>query len=324
MSLSSTIVDKDLTVLSRLLDPLPVRDFLEGYWAKRFVHVSGASDKFAGLFSWDELNHILERFPTEPPRLRLNKNGKEVDSSRYLTSVRLGERVGLCRLNADRLTSELKDGATLNFNCADEMCPALNELCEGLERVFRVAIGANVYAVLAQEEEGLPLHWDEQDNLIIQISGRKRWTIFEPTKIYPLANDPDLPPTPIKEPVWDGILCSGSLMHVPRGWWHLTHPINEPSLHVTITVKSLTGSDFLQWLVRRLMRTSKEIRKNLPLLNSNYDRIEYLQALRTEIVSEWEPDLLDRFISLQETRLRVRPRLELPAGPTLAGDSERP
>src|SRR5947209_8094290 len=248
MGLSANLTDLDLACLQELLWPVSARDFLDQAWGPQFAHVEGPKDKFSSLFPWSLLNKVLEQHPLEPPRLRLYKDGKDIDPEHYLVSERLGNRDQVKRLRAQELTKELKQGSTLVLNCAEEASPALRELCIALERIFRVYIIVNLYVAFGSDS-GFPLHWDSQDTLILQLSGRKKWSIFEPTRLHPLREDEETPAKPSAPPIWEGILEAGALFHIPRGWWHIAYAVDEPSLHLTVTVKSPTGLDLLRWFV---------------------------------------------------------------------------
>ena len=50
------------------------------------------------------------------------------------------------------------------------------------------------------------------------------------------------------------LLEAGDLLYIPRGWWHVAMPLDEPTLHLTVGVNNLTGADFLRWFADRLRR----------------------------------------------------------------------
>ena len=62
-----------------------------------------------------------------------------------------------------------------------------------------------------------------------------------------------------------GRACSktADLLYIPRGWWHVATPLDEPTLHLTVGVNNPNGADFLAWYVDRL-KTSEDVRRDLP------------------------------------------------------------
>lgn len=313
MSLSFDLSDLDLNCLDQILSPISAREFLDTFWGREFLHVEGPKDKFWHLFPWTKLNTALEEYPFQPPRMRLVKGGREINADKYLFLERLGSRDKTKRLSATNLTNELQQGATLILNCAEEVSPTLRQLCAGLEKLFRVYVIVNLYLAF-KSDNGFGTHWDDQDTFILQVYGRKRWRVYEPTRAHPLKEDKEQPAKP-SALVWDGILEEGGLFHIPRGWWHVAYPVDEPSLHLTVTVNSLTGLDFLRWHIDGLMATT-QVRENLPLLKSSEERRQYAEALKEAVLNAWTPDMMEQFIAERDSSSTPRPRLHLPESVT--------
>lgn len=306
---ASLVPSADLGCLSALLSPISSEEFLGCHWQKHFLHVPGPVGKFKHLFSWPLLNKLLEEYPFDSPRMRLSKAGKPISPDKYLVS-RTDRNGTLRSIRSVSLTSELKQGATLILNYADDVSPSLRDLCVGLERVFRKHVVANLYAGF-RTDNCFPLHWDEQDTLILQIAGRKKWQIYEPTLSYPLEGRGPVPPMPTAAPTWDSIIEEGSLFHIPRGWWHVAYPLDEPSLHVTVTVNTLTGLDLLHWIVEE-MGNSLTARANIPIWEERERQGEYVDVLKRDLISAWKPELLARFIGEMESSIVSRPHMQLP------------
>jgi Cupin superfamily protein len=302
--------NSDLRCLDELLSPISGKEFLQQNWGCQFLHVAGPKDKFKALFSWNLLNSALEQNRFEPQRLRLYRGGNEIPSERYLEFPPIqGRNVGR-RIKMRGLMDELRRGSTLILNYADEISPTLRDLAISLERIFRRYIIANLYIAVGSDN-GFALHWDDHDTLIVQVSGRKRWLIYEAKSTDPIYAQ--APPRPDSNdiPVWDGLLEEGSLFHIPRGWWHVAYPVNDPSLHLTITVKSHTGHDMLRWVMETL-KSSALIRGNLPLWASPEAQEEYVQSLKQLVTQAWPPDLFGQFMDYLDSSASPRPQLRLP------------
>lgn len=309
--------------LGLLVSPLSADDFLRDVWARQFMHVSGHKDKFKKLFSWGQLNKALEHCPLEPPRIRLSKDGKDVEPQKYLVSTNLGGRGKIHHIRPTRVIKELRQGATLILSYIEALSPELKHLSVALEKLFRVYVNVNLYAAFGGDG-GFGLHWDDQDSLILQLEGRKRWAVYEPTRNHPVIDD-KLPPPPTAAPVWDGILDEGGLFHIPRGWWHLASPVNEPSLHLTITVNSMTGLDFLRWFVDGL-KNSESVRANIPVWATPTEERDHFELIKQELLRAWKPDVPSRFVAHLDT-LAVPycnmglPNMIAPNGPRIDADT---
>lgn len=284
--------------LDHLVSPWSSDDFLRTIWARQFLHISGHKDKFRKLYSWDQLNRTLENYPLEPPRIRLSKGGQDIDPQRYLAPINVPSRGKIHHLRLTELRRELQQGATLVLSHIENLSPELKQLSAALERLFRVYVNINLYAAFGTDE-GFGLHWDNQDSLVLQLGGRKRWRVYEPTRLYPMASDKSTP-VPTGVAVWDGILDEGGLLHIPRGWWHIASPMSEPSFHLTVTINSVTGLDFLRWFVDGLTNCER-VRENIPVWAWSAGEPGHLDLIRQELLRGWKPDLAERFVAHLDT-----------------------
>jgi ribosomal protein L16 Arg81 hydroxylase len=289
-------------MIASIVVPMTEDEFLSRYWGREFVHIPGRQDKFADYFPWEVLNRTLEEHRFHPKRLRLIRAAKDIDAKLYLKDE---------RVDSAKLTNELKQGATLIFNGCEEVHPPLRDLCASLEKLFHVYVLTNLYAGW-RTDNGFDIHWDDQNTLILQVSGRKRWQVWKPTRLHPFKEDvADVKTKPKDPPVWEGILEQGGMLSIPRGWWHVAYPLDEPCLHLTVTVKCLNGIDMLQWLSNQL-KTSVLARMDVPVIDSPATRESWLSALKQDLDAAWTTDLIDRYLNDAESKLAVRPRLHLP------------
>jgi hypothetical protein len=173
----------------------------------------------------------------------------------------------------------------------------------------------NLYAGW-RTDNGFNVHWDDQDNLILQVAGRKRWKIWNQTRPYPFKEDVvDTSKPPAEEPAWDGILEAGGLLSVPRGAWHVAYPLDEPSLHLTVTIQNYTGIDLLRWLAEQL-KSSEAARMAIPIMAGPEERTRWLEQVRADLAAAWDDAILDRYLAEVDAKAVPRPRISLP------GDAE--
>jgi ribosomal protein L16 Arg81 hydroxylase len=305
------------TQLADLLHPVSTETFVRQYWTKLFLHVPGAVDKFAHLYSWEVLNRALQELRFGQLRLSVVRAGRALDPARYLAHVP-------GQVHAERLTREFAQGATIILNNCEEVHLPLRGLCAGLERMFHVPVSANLYAA-CRTDNGFDVHWDEQDTLILQIYGRKHWKVWAPTRQSPLTDDvvdTSAATKPGGPPLWDGILEQGGMLSLPRGWWHLASPLGAPSLHVTVTIKNVTGIDLLRWLAEQ-MKGSATARMSLPAVDDANARHMWLDALWKDLSASWHQDLIERYLADCDRRLIPRPSLRLPEEPAAIPSATR-
>jgi len=299
------------TALFNLLAPFDSATFLAEFWCKRLLKVAGASEKFTHLFGWGDLNRILHEHRLKPPRLLLFRGGRQIDPANYLT---LDEGTKDFALNVNPFCKELEAGATLVLNNVDEMSGKLSSFTGELERHFNTRVHANLYASW-RIENGFRLHWDDTDTFIIQLSGNKQWCVYEPTVPSPLRNGMYTPP-PAGSPLLDELLEQGSLLYVPRGWWHLVTPTDVPSLHITLTLQKPIGSVFVKWALDQA-QLSEACRSDVPAFADYEAKARYVASLTAAVISSMTVDGLDVFLASRLAGSRHHEYLALPTLSTL-------
>ena len=226
------IRDRGSAALAALLEPLTLDEFLARNWRQCHLWCHGAADRFSDLLSWPILSRILEHHWRETYRFRLARQGHDLDPASYTDEGRFTRRI-----RAREVTEQLRCGATLSFDAIDEVHEPLTRLAESFETFFRGGTNINIYAGW-RSCHGLDLHRDNEEIFIAQLDGRKRWLLYGFT-----TDDLDRTclreqSTPPRGAAFDEILTPGDLLYIPRGCYHLAVPLNEPTLHLTISVKN--------------------------------------------------------------------------------------
>jgi ribosomal protein L16 Arg81 hydroxylase len=278
--------------------------FLAEYWNTSFLRLEGEKGRFSTLLTWPDLNSILASRSLQPRQLRLVQSGKTIESVKYRT-----QSPGGGSLDSGALTACLARGATLVLNNIDTLADPIAALCRSLEDALQAVVTTNLYASW-QTENGFDLHWDDQDTMILQVAGRKQWQVYGPTRIHPLRTDPVDPPKPQSEPIWSGVLADGDMIYLPRGWWHMAHPMAEPSLHLTVTIVPPNGVNFLKWLIDDL-QSQALIRSNIPLPGPAQE--SYFKELRQMLAESLDKQAPLRFLRAQTGHRNIQSSLQLPA-----------
>jgi ribosomal protein L16 Arg81 hydroxylase len=301
----------------QVIAPMARAEFLRDYWDKSFVRIPGMPGRFADLLRWDELNAILEQHRLMPPRLKLFQNGQAVDPQRFLTPTMFG----VPRLDAGGLAACLAQGATLILDDVQEIAPRVQALMHTFQDVMHTDTYANLYASW-HGQNGFDLHWDPVPAFILQLVGRKRWQVFGPTRKHPLEGD-EQSSRPTGAPLWDGILEDGDTLYIPRGWWHVAFPINEPSLHLTVSPTLPNGIDFLGWAIRKL-RAQEDARANLPVLAGTAALAAQAKKLRGLMDEVLTGDSATEFLREWQANIRPTPRIRLQDMPYRQGAAVEP
>jgi Cupin superfamily protein len=279
-----------INTFAQAISPLEVEEFLICVWDRDFFHGEGEAQRYEHLFPWHALNDALTLQRHAPPRIKMVKAGKLLDPWTYLI-----KEMGTGRVRAEEVRKYLRDGATLILNCVEEIYSPLADLVKSFEETLRIRVNVNLYAGW-KAACGFDTHFDVQENLVLQLYGRKRWRVWRPTRDSPLKPDVVEASKPTDQPVWDGVLESGSFIYIPRGWWHVAEPMNEPCMHLTFTINANTGHDFLAWIVKR-SRQSPVVRRTLPLAWNHKLQCDYLTELRTTLGEYLTDETLAEFLN---------------------------
>jgi ribosomal protein L16 Arg81 hydroxylase len=293
----------------QIIAPLSRDKFIRNHWNKAFARMQGPAERFQGLFGWDELNAVLEQHRLTPPRLVLYKDGAPIDPARYVTPPHLGTP----RIDSGGLAVCVAEGATLILNDAQEISPKLRALMHAFQDALHTDTFANLYAAW-HSQKAFDLHWDPQDSIILQLSGKKRWKVYKPTRLHPLEDDIEKPVPPTGEPAWEGVMKEGDALYIPRGWWHVVFPLNEPSLHLTVSLTPPKGIDFLGWAVSKLRRET-QVRADLPALKGADAKAAQLKALKGLVDGVLNEAALDEFIGQWDSNIGHSPHINLPHAP---------
>jgi hypothetical protein len=291
-----------------VMAPLGTGIFLRDFWLEQFVHIPGKPGRFTPLLGWDELSAILEQQRLTPPRLKLYRDGQPLDPSLYLTPAMFG----VPRLDAGRLAIALAQGASLILDDAQELAPRVQSLMGAFQDALHTDAFANLYAGW-HSQNAFNRHWDPQEAIVLQLAGRKRWRVWRPTRLHPLKNDSETPIPPTAAPAWEGVLNDGDVLYIPRGWWHDAFPLNEPSLHLTVSLTPPTALDYLGWVMSRL-RDHADLRASLPPGDGAW-QVEMTTRISRLVTDMLQAAPLAEFQRQWEANIRPNPHINLPGGP---------
>jgi ribosomal protein L16 Arg81 hydroxylase len=124
-------------------------------------------------------------------------------------------------------------------------------------------VQANAYYT-PRSAQGLAVHHDTHDVVVLQLAGEKRWLVYEPVLELPLKHQHYS--RELGEPgetVYDVTLRAGDTLYLPRGWLHEALTSNHDSLHLTIGVNVYTWVDALKAAVESC-GDDVEFRRSVP------------------------------------------------------------
>ena len=235
---------------------LEARNFSTEHWEKAPLLLSGTQAMeglMATILSAQDLPALSERLSRfeEPPQ----------------QVMRDGERRDPRELCLDFL-----NGGSAIINRIDTLWAPVGRLCQALRANFLHVFA--VFYLTPRASRAVPAHSDDQDVFIVQVAGRKSWTVYGAPIELPHTHEQLGKHEPIDykslgPPLLTAELSPGSVLYLPRGFVHEARATEEggSSLHITLTVQTsdLNWSTFLRDGIAELHRHSAAARLPLPL-----------------------------------------------------------
>ena len=283
--------------LASLVHPMDARRFLDEHWPDRPYCTHGPLDRLGSLARAPQLRSFAAMLKAERRSIRAWMRDSE---GRHRTAV----------VTANQAEHFYATGA-VTISIDSVAVPAVRRMGERLRRELGPsvrAVSCNAY-VSPGGRGTTALHFDDHEVFAIQLRGRKRWS-FAPNLHVPsplvdyavgMEVKPELRalcrrlPETLPEDAATAVLEPGSVLFLPRGYWHLTDTL-EPSVHLTLAVAGTSWADLVVGRIReRLVRDEEWRRTATGLTGSRAARTRarrHLTSLLTPLSRELET-LLD-------------------------------
>ena len=210
-----------------LLDPVSAAEFEADYYERRLLHVErAAAGYFDPLLSVEDLDAVLGTQRVRHPDVSLVRGDEDLPRSEYADATGT--------VDPRRVAALFDQGATVIFQQLHHRIPALARQCVALGRRFGSRMQTNIY-LTPPRAQGFVAHWDTHDVFVLQLRGRKRWSIYDTPIALPLRGQKFDPaqhrPGAGERPV--RARSRQPRLH-PRGLMHSAESLDEVSLHVTL------------------------------------------------------------------------------------------
>ena len=220
--------------------PAPV--FAEENWgrAPRLSRSAELPADFTDLLDQESVDELVSERGLRTPFLRVAKDG----AVRPATSFTRGGGAGASIADQaadDKVLAELAAGSTLVLQGLHRTWPPLVDFSARLADELGHPVQINAY-VTPPQNQGFAPHHDVHDVFVLQVSGRKHWTVHSPVVDDPLGNQPfdgfkgEIAERVAQAPQIDTVLEPGDALYLPRGTVHSAQALGETSIHLTIGV----------------------------------------------------------------------------------------
>jgi ribosomal protein L16 Arg81 hydroxylase len=245
--------------------------------------------------AWTIVTDLLQRAPL----LGQNENNLELPVVMIDGNVQPLEDVMERHGTTQTLFSAYLDGCSIVQNHADLISPWIAALCLDLQDTFPYVF-AQTYLTPPLSQTLNP-HADDRDVIVIQLLGKKEWSVYQDIPIpYPYPHEqvgkrPELPvpPTVLTGPTSISIMLQpGDVLYIPRGHVHQAFSSDDLSFHITIAIATFdwTLGATIHRLTQAILMQDLESRKSvLPFhnreqLQNQLDRA--LDILKKEITMD--------------------------------------
>lgn len=245
--------------LSALLTPFPSERFRKEHWPGRHLHVEGPPSRLKGLADLPELADVHTLLRNWRGPVRVFPPGEEDYQSPFVS--------------VEAAAQLYRKGFTLVFGSVDLAVPALRTYLRALQSDlgFLPDVWGRCMVYATPRGGGFNPHFDENANFAVQLRGEKVWQIAPNRHVVnPTVSHLMSAPSPVAElraqfegefprempPDSETItLRPGSVLFLPRAYWHSTRDAVEEALSINFTFSQPTWADVVSDGIRsRLLR----------------------------------------------------------------------
>jgi hypothetical protein len=257
------------TALARCV-ACPALVFAEEHWgrAPRLSRAAELPAAFTDLLDAASVDELVSRRGLRTPFLRMAKDGAVRPAASFTRGGGAGAAIA-DQAADDKVLAALADGSTLVLQGLHRTWPPLVDFSARLADELGHPVQVNAY-ITPPQNQGFAPHHDVHDVFVLQVSGRKHWTIHAPVVADPLGNQPfdafksEIAERVAEEPLIDTVLEPGDALYLPRGTVHSALALGETSIHLTVGVHPLTRYELVRFLLDAV-QDDPALRASLPL-----------------------------------------------------------
>ncbi|MBT2531243.1 hypothetical protein J7E83_03705 [Arthrobacter sp. ISL-48] len=231
-------------------------DFQANYFNKKPLFRKNVLPNVAeDVLSLEDMDNLLNLEVVRFPYIKVNLNGTGVPEPGYTKDIKVQGQTVSGVVDPEKLHSLYRAGGTITWASVNQIVPKVRDFTREINRAMRVRTDAVAFLTPA-EKKGYPVHHDGVDLFIIQLSGSKKW------RLWNIADErrgesASYSEAQLGAPVIEESLKPGDVLYLPYGTPHATEAEGEPSLHLSVMMRPRMWNDLLQESVTRILDQSK-------------------------------------------------------------------
>ncbi|WP_405885826.1 cupin domain-containing protein [Streptomyces sp. NBC_01136] len=226
-----------------------VENFQTHYW-RRAPAVFQPEGEALSPIGLSDVEDVLCSGLLRTPHVELTQAGTQIPEGDYtrVHTVLARENPGFA--DPAKIIAAIGSGATLLLRNVEQWHRSTADLCADLAAELGQRVEA-FFFVTPPGGQGLAVHRDDADVLLIQVAGSKRWSVhggpdneqWQPQKV---TGDPG-------PPLLSNRVHTGEVLYIPRAFAHSAVAEDEISAHLSLTIREVAESDLVRTALRHAM-----------------------------------------------------------------------
>lgn len=240
-------------------------EFINRYYEREHLIVHRDDpQRYAPLLSLEKIDRFIGSADLRGGMVDLADQARELHREDYVNDGNLIIRRDIIR--------QYQLGATVIMPQLHHSDPTLASFCQAIETKFSAHTQTNIY-LTPPDRQGFPIHYDNHDVFVLQVSGEKLWRLYDVAVDTPYRGEGfQRNVHKVGQKRAEFVLRPGDCVYVPRGLMHDANTSgDEPSLHITVGLIVKTWADLMLEAVSQLMVEETGFRRSLPVGHAHHD-----------------------------------------------------
>lgn len=250
-------------LISQVLGSTDFAGFLKGAWETSPNLTRGATGAVADLVQIDDIERLIA------------SGYASAEGTASVVEAKMAQRLSACTAGDSdwlgRASETLMRGGSLALTGLQRHLPQVGRFCRAFDNAFlshgvplKRDVFANAY-LTPPNAQGFGLHYDDHCVVVIQLEGRKHWTVHAPKKLLPTTPcDRAFSTQELGSPILETELCAGDALYLPRGFPHAARCFDTTSLHLTLGIQTVPWSTIPSRLANGIGALRSGIAPNAP------------------------------------------------------------
>lgn len=252
-------INPETVSLQQLIAPVDRAAFIERYWERDVLVVEhGSADYLSKLLTLDDIDRVITTLTLHNDAISLVNAKQQIKAEEYCFPSGM--------VDPARLYGFFADGATIIMPQLHLRVASLADLVRAMEAEIGHRFQTNIYVTPPGESQGFRPHFDNHDVFVLQVSGSKKWKIYDtpiPLPDRSINFDPD--GYELGAVTQEFTLHAGDVAYVPRGVVHDAVSTDEMSVHITLGAMIKTWADTFKTAIDAMNLRVPEFRESLPI-----------------------------------------------------------